>query len=450
MSQQRQSTQNAANQLLTLPGFSNGNDLNVHGNTNKPARPWWRRGPVIIGIVLLLLVVLIGGYVFAKGANVSPPTYQYQAVTQGDLALNINATGPVQSPATYNLVAASTGKIDAIDVKVGQHVTRGQVLAQLDKTALQDAVNQAQASVNADSDALYNTEVNANWYDTPAVIQARDTLKIAQSQLDAAKHNLDAATLRAPHAGVVTAINGTIGGTPGAPANGSSNSSGSFFIQVVDLSSLQVQANVNESDTANLKVGDTVQFTVNAYGDRQFKGTVSAISPNGVTSSNVVTYPVTIDVNMQSAKDANLLPNMTANVTITVIQHHNVLLIPVNAITFARLASGGNATGSNQLVSSQETSTATAQARQALNNLESQNATIATINPLPAFVIESRQGGTSFIAVPVVLGMTDGVSYEVLSGLSVNENIIAGSGGNSGPGSNSSPGGNGGNPSKGG
>jgi hypothetical protein len=74
MSQQRQSTQNAANQLLTLPGFSNGNDLNVHGNTNKPARPWWRRGPVIIGIVLLLLVVLIGGYVFAKGANVSPPS----------------------------------------------------------------------------------------------------------------------------------------------------------------------------------------------------------------------------------------------------------------------------------------------------------------------------------------------------------------------------------------
>jgi HlyD family secretion protein len=379
-----------------------------------------------------------------------PPTYQYQAVTQGDLALTINATGPVQSPATYNLVAASTGKIDAINVMVGQHVVRGQVLAQLDKTALQDAVNQAQASVDADSDALFNTEVNANWYDTPAVIQARDTLKIAQSQLDAAKHNLDAATLRAPHAGIVTAINGTIGGTPGAPANGSSNSSGSFFIQVVDLSSLQVQANVNESDTANLKVGDTVQFTVNAYGDRQFKGTVSAISSNGVTSSNVATYPVTIDVNMQSAKGANLLPNMTANVTITVIQHHNVLLIPVNAINFARLASGGNATGSNQLLSPQEASTATAQARQALNNLQSQNPTIATINPLPAFVIESRQGGTRFIAVPVVLGLTDGVSYEVLSGLSANENIIVGSGGNSGSGSNSSPGGNGGNPSKGG
>src|SRR6266496_688474 len=65
-----------------LPGFSNGNDLNAHGNANKPARSWWRRRPVIIGIVLLLLAVLIGGFVFSKFATTSPPTYQYQAVTQ--------------------------------------------------------------------------------------------------------------------------------------------------------------------------------------------------------------------------------------------------------------------------------------------------------------------------------------------------------------------------------
>src|SRR2546430_7995277 len=103
----------------------------------------------------------------------------------------------------------------------------------------------------------------------------------------------------------------------------------------------QVQANVNESDTANLKIGDAVTFTVNAYGDRQFKGTVSAISASGVTSSNVVSYPVNIDVDMKSANGANLLPGMTASVTITVLQHHNVLLVPVNAINFARLASGG-------------------------------------------------------------------------------------------------------------
>src|SRR5436305_1691008 len=186
---------------------------------------------------------------------------------------------PTQRSATYSLVATGTGKVDAINVKVGQRVSKGQVLAQLDTVALQDAVNQAQASVNADQDALHTANVNANWFITPAVTQAQDTLKIAQAQLDAAQHSLAAATLRAPHAGVVTAISGTVGGSPGAAssASGTSGTSGSnYFIQIVDLSLLQVQANVNESDTANLKIGDAVTFTVNAYGDRQFKGTVSA------------------------------------------------------------------------------------------------------------------------------------------------------------------------------
>ena len=433
MSQQRQSTQGAqssANQLLTLPGYSNG--LNDLGNVKGPKRPWWRRRGVIIGFVLLVLVVLVGGFVYAKMGSSAPTTYQYQQVTQGDLALTVSATGPLQSPATYNLVATGTGKINAINVRVGQRVNKGQVLAQLDTVALQDAVNQAQASVNADQDALYTAEVNANWFITPAVTQAQDTLKIAQAQLDTAQHALDAATLKAPHAGVVTAINGTVGGLPGA-ASGTSGSN--YFIQIVDLSSLQVQANVNESDTANLKIGDAVTFTVNAYGDRQFKGTVSAISASGVTSSNVVSYPVNIDVDMKSANGANLLPGMTASVTITVLQHHNVLLVPVNAINFARLASGGNGTnGSTALISQQEANAAMNQARQMLRDLESQDATLAQVNPVPAYVIEKTNRG-AYVARPVVLGLTDNMSYEVLQGLSVGDTFISGTGG-SGSGTN--------------
>ena len=433
MSQQRQSTQGAqssANQLLTLPGYSNG--LNDLGNVKGPKRPWWRRRGVIIGFVLLVLVVLVGGFVYAKMGSSAPTTYQYQQVTQGDLALTVSATGPLQSPATYNLVATGTGKINAINVRVGQRVNKGQVLAQLDTVALQDAVNQAQASVNADQDALNTAEVNANWFITPAVTQAQDTLKIAQAQLDTAQHALDAATLKAPHAGVVTAINGTVGGLPGA-ASGTSGSN--YFIQIVDLSSLQVQANVNESDTANLKIGDAVTFTVNAYGDRQFKGTVSAISASGVTSSNVVSYPVNIDVDMKSAKGANLLPGMTASVTITVLQHHNVLLVPVNAINFARLASGGNgANGSTALISQQEANAAMNQARQMLRDLESQDTTLAQVNPVPAYVIEKTNRG-AYVARPVVLGLTDNTSYEVLQGLSAGDTFISGTGG-SGSGTN--------------
>ena len=403
---------------------------------------------MIIGFVLLVLVVLVGGFVYAKMGSPAPTTYQYQQVTQGDLALTVSATGPLQSPATYNLVATGTGKINAINVRVGQRVNKGQVLAQLDTVALQDAVNQAQASVNADQDALYTAEVNANWFITPVVTQAQDTLKIAQAQLDTAQHALDAATLKAPHAGVVTAINGTVGGSPGAASSASGTSGSNYFIQIVDLSSLQVQANVNESDTANLKIGDAVTFTVNAYGDRQFKGTVSAISASGVTSSNVVSYPVNIDVDMKSANGANLLPGMTASVTITVLQHHNVLLVPVNAINFARLASGGNgANGSTALISQQEANAAMNQARQMLRDLESQDATLAQVSPVPAYVIEKTNRG-AYDARPVVLGLTDNTSYEVLQGLSAGDTFISGTGG-SGSGTNTnSP--SGGGSSKGG
>jgi RND family efflux transporter MFP subunit len=450
MAQQNQSTQmqNAANQLLTLPGYSNGNKLGIPGNSMKPTRPWWRRRAGIIGIVLVLLAALAAGLLYMLLNRQSPPSYQYGSVSRGNLAHTVDATGPLQSPATYNMVAATGGIIDNIDVKVGQKVTRGQALAELDKTALQDAVNQAQAAVNADQDTLYNTEVSAGWVVTAAVTQAQDTLKIAQALLTTAQHNLDGATLRAPHAGVVTVINGTIGGTPGVPLNTSSGASGgSYFIQIVDLSSLQIIANVNESDTANLKVGDPVQFTVNAYGDRQFTGVVDAISSSGAASSNVVSYPVTIGVDKQSMQGANLLPGMTAAVNITVFQHPNALIIPVSAISFARSVSNSSAaSGATQPVSQQTVNTAISQARQMLANLLSQNTAIAAENPTAAFVLE--RSGNTYIAKPVVLGITDGTSYEVLSGLSLNEMILVGIGG---PGSTpNSPPSNSGNSSKGG
>src|SRR2546430_14106545 len=156
----------------------------------------------------------------------------------------------------------------------------------------------------------------------------------------------------------------------------------------------QVQANVNESDTANLKIGDAVTFTVKAYGARQFEGTVISISASGVTSSNVVSYPVNIDVDMKGANGANLLPGMTASVTITVLQHHNVLLVPVNAINFARLASGGNgANGSTALINQQERNTAVNQARQMLRDLESQGGTLAQGETVAAYVVEETKKG---------------------------------------------------------
>jgi HlyD family secretion protein len=273
---------------------------------------------------------------------------------------------------------------------------------------------------------------------------AQSQLKTALQQLQTAQDNLRNATLKAPHDGTVSILNGNVGGTPGLSSGSSTTASGGTFIQIVDATALQVVANVNETDTANLQVGQTAQFTVNAYGQRLFAGTVSAIAPNGQTVSNVVTYPVTIDVDPSDLKGARLLPGMTANVTVTVLQRTNVLLIPVDAVNFARLVSSNSPTaGTPQLITQQVADAATNQARQMLNALQSQS-DISADNPIPGFVVERL--GNQYIAKPVVLGLTDGTTYEVLSGLSPGESFIVGtsSGSLSGPNTTPAPAGPGG------
>ena len=582
-----------------------------------PTPPWWRRrGGIIaisagiIAIAVLLLLLIIGGVFFLVAPSQRQPTtiYQYQKVARGNFSLTVNAPGPLQS-GIYNVVFSGTGKIAEIDVSVGQTVRQGQVLAKLDKTSLQDAVNQAQAvllaaqttqsnaqaslttvvaqsqaNVNAaqttlsnaqisltntqaqsaasiavaqtmlsnaqtnlthtqevsaasiataqtmlsnaqtalsnaqateakalvamqvactpppppsttcvDATTAYNTAVaaiapaqaavntaqkalsltqaqasaniataqagvstaqqllssaqatstssnttaqnmvntatsglatakaNANASTTSQqgmVNTAQSQFNIAETQLQTAQHNLNNATLTAPHIGIVTVINGTVGGTPGVPKNTPATSvalPGSIFIQIVDVSSLQVQANVNEANTGNVRVGQPAQFTVSAFGGRLFRGTVSAISPNAQTISNVVTYPVIINVDMTSLQGVTLLPGMTANVTILVAVRPNVLLIPVSAVSFARTAAPA-------LISPAQAAAALNRARQMLVALQLEQPEIALDNPMPAFVLE--QSGSQFVAKPVVLGLTDGTVYEVLAGLSEGETIV--------------------------
>ena len=627
-----QSTQIPEEQVLSLPDFSTiAPDEQESTFPPSPRPPWWRRRRGIITIILIVLLILAGILVFflIRGRQ-RPITYQFQQAIQGNFSLTVNATGPLQS-AIYNLVFTGTGKITEIDVSVGQTVTKGQVLAKLDKISLQDAVNtaqagvlsaqtgvntaqsnlnkaqaqsnanvqsaqvalnnaqaslsttqtQSQASVAAAQTTLSNDQTNLTNTQTQsaasnsaaqttlsnaqtslshtqatasaqiaaaqlameqactatppatpvasscatataaynqavatananvataqanvasaqkqltlteaqanannATAQARVTsdqkqvasavaqasssnttaqntvnaatsslataqanaatsvtsqqglVKTAQSQLvtalttlRTAKHNLDNATLLAPHDGIVTTVNGTVGGTPGAPASASttttSSASGNTFIQIADVSTLQVLAAVNESDTANLKVGDPARFTVSAYGNRLFTGIVSAISPVGQTVSNVVSYPVTIDVNKDDLQNANLLPGMTASVTIVVVQRPNVVLIPVNAINFARTATG-TVNGIPPLITTQQASAALAQARQMRTELINQNPAVVQDNPVPAYVIEQPAGRTAFITVPVVLGLTDDTYYVVLQGLSPGDIIIVG------------------------
>ncbi len=380
-----ESKQTSEHKELNLPDFTGDDSDGDEGLPPQPKKSR-RRWIIPLVVILLILILLSTGIYALRTFRRSRTVLLTNQVQQGNISLVVSATGPVQGT-LYSADFLTTGRISEIDVTVGQHVNAGQVLAKIDATALQDALNQAQATLQQQKD--YGTQ---------------DAINIAQAQVNTAQDNLNNATLKAPHAGTITAINGAVGGT----ATGGGNAA---FIQIVDASHLQVQANVNESDIGGVKIGQTVQFTVSAYGSRPFNGTISAISPLGQSASNVVTYPVTINVDMNSLQGANVLPGMTANITIAIANHTNVLLVPVDAVNYAQ---------SYPAATSSDRNAAMAQAQQMLTTVSTSNADSPTASYVVAYV------NKQWVLQPVVLGLSDGNSYEVLAGLSQGETIAVG------------------------
>jgi HlyD family secretion protein len=358
----------------------------------KPKVPWWRRRRWQVGIIAFILLAILLRVVFVARSAAHPSiTYQYQKVTQGDLALSVSATGPVQGT-VYNVDFEDTGKIQEIDVQLNQRVKAGQLLAKLDSTQLQDGVNQAQ-------DAVDQAQATGN---TAALATTRSQLKLAQDKLHGA-------ILTAPHAGVVTAINGTLGGFPGRSSTGGASS----FLQITDETTLQVQAYVNEADIGQVAKGQTTQFTVSAYGQQPFYGTINAITSMGVVVSNIVTYPVTIDIDMKRLQGSVLFPGMTANVTIETVRHPHVLLIPVSAAASVHTALARG------LITRDQVNAVTAQAQQMLTASGKGTAKDAPVASC-LLVLEENQ----WMIKPVLLGLTDGVSYEVVEGVAVDQVVM--------------------------
>ncbi len=159
-----------------------------------------------------------------------------------------------------------------------------------------------------------------------------NALQSAQLQLQTAQNNLAAATLTAPGNAVVASINGIVGQNVG------SGSSTSSFMVLLDTSGFTITAAVNEADIANVQVNQPARFTVTAYTGQTFRATVSSMSIAGTTTSGVVSYPVTLTVNMDSISTAHLYPGMTATATITTAQRIGALLVSNSAFTFPTTA----------------------------------------------------------------------------------------------------------------
>lgn len=187
--------------------------------------------------------------------------------------------------------------------------------ARLDIVNAQGAVAIARAHIQV---AIYDPD---HFIAQEEVAQAQEDLTIARGQLRIAQVNLADTLLIAPHDGVVTAINATIGSLPGVRVNlapgATSPADTNVAIQLVDPSSVdQLLLDVDETDITKVRIGQPVQFTLKAYGNRSFSAIITAISPNGVSIDNKIKYQVTAQINTGSFNGVHPLPNMTADATI--------------------------------------------------------------------------------------------------------------------------------------
>jgi HlyD family secretion protein len=289
-------------------------------------------------IVLVIIVKLIYGAVSGNGKTV----YQFGDVTIGNMENTISSSGTLSPVTAVQVGTQVSGTIARIYVDFNDHVRKGQLLAVLDTVLLKAAVMDAQAGVEKAEAQLEQAQADYNrnkpLYDQKLISEAeflpyqinlktqKANLISAQASLVRAKRNLNYAVIRAPISGIVTQRNVEAGQTVAA-----SFSTPTLFIIAENLSQMEILADVDESDIGQIKVGQQVRFTVQAYPEKEFYGVVKQIRLEPTTISNVVTYTVVI----RATNEGNyLLPGMTATVDFIIEEKKDVLMVPNAALRF--------------------------------------------------------------------------------------------------------------------
>ena len=295
---------------------------------------------VIIPAAVLLFVV--GAYFLFFRGTTKKYEFRFDKVSQGDITMNVTATGTINAVTSVDVGTQVSGIVSKLYADFNSIVKEGQVIAQIDPTFLQQAVKDAEASLERAkaqyADAKRTSERTKTLFEkgleSQAINDAAQTqfesssaaLKQAIASLDRAKINLAYATIYAPISGVVIDRKVNVGQTVAA-----SFSSPTLYTIANDLSKMQVQATIDESDIGKISIGQESSFTVDAYAEEKFSGTVSQIRLAPVSIQNVVNYTVVIDVVNNQLK---LMPGMTANVRILVGSSNNVLRVPNMALRF--------------------------------------------------------------------------------------------------------------------
>jgi len=294
---------------------------------------------IILGIVLLFIVIMM--IVKATKSANKELVIRTHVVSEYIVVNTVTATGTIEPVETVEVGTQVSGKVEKIYVDFNDVVKKGDLLAELDKQTLNQSVSRARASLtSAESQLTYaklSYERTKQLYEANAATlaafqdaqnsytQAQMSKKNAQAAYDQALVDLGYAEIYSPIDGIVLDRAVEVGQTVAA-----SFSTPTLFTLANDLTKMQVEADVDEADIGQVKVGQKVTFTVDAYMDDTFDGTVNQIRMKPTTTSNVVTYTVIIDA---PNPDQKLFPGMTASVTI-ITEEQTGLAVPAEAFNF--------------------------------------------------------------------------------------------------------------------
>jgi HlyD family secretion protein len=296
---------------------------------------------IIIGIGSVIgIASLLALKPFSKKEAVV--TFNTVKVEKGNITNTVTATGTIEAIKTVNVGTQVSGILQHVYVDFNDNVKQGQLLARLDETSLQAQLDQSQSAVNQAQAQLNYQEATYNrlkvLYDKKLIAQAdfdqavynfenaKGSLANAKFALARAKVNLDYATITSPIDGVVLNRAVEEGQTVAASFN-----TPTLFTIVNDLTRMEVQTSVDEADIGKVNDGQRVEFTVDAYSDMKFEGTVSEVRLQPVTTNNVVTYVVILSA---PNPDKKLMPGMTASATIYVEEKKDALILTGKAVRF--------------------------------------------------------------------------------------------------------------------
>lgn len=301
-----------------------------------------------------VLAVVLGVYACAPKKQVE--SYLTKKLEKGDITEKITATGTINPISTVNIGTQVSGTISEILVDYNTKVTKGQLLAQIDPALFEATVAQkkaaldiAKAQVNVvENDIVYyqkhltrikklnrskysadsELESAQRDYDNAVVQKALREAEVQQAQaaLDQAEIDLKYTKIVSPVDGIVVSKEVEVGQTVAA-----SFQTPTLFNVAEDLTKMQIETSVVEADISKVKEGQTVEFSVDSYPDETFYGVVTQVRNEAITTSNVVTYEVIIEIDN---KDLKLKPGMTANVEIITAEKQGVFLVPNKALRF--------------------------------------------------------------------------------------------------------------------